>query len=254
MWPCGYVEGWALARRISSGVILLIDNYDSFTWNLVQGFATADQALDIERDVLVVRNDQITPDRVAALDQGRGPTHIVISPGPGTPKDAGVSGAVIERFAGKVPILGVCLGHQCLAAMHGMRVERHLIQVHGKTSEIHHDGQGVFAGLPSPFTAMRYHSLTVEGDSVPRGWTISAWAFEPTDRPGEQRKVVMGLRREFDTSTSAPMEGVQFHPESFMTAEGPGLLRNFLSTKPRPTGSGRFVQSHTLDASRGALA
>lgn len=214
-------------------MILLIDNYDSFTWNLVQGFAMADPALDISRDVLVVRNDEITPADVTALDHGKGPTHIVISPGPGTPRDAGISADIIKHYAGVVPILGVCLGHQCLADVHAMRVQRHTIQVHGKTSQIHHDGRGVFAGLPARFTAMRYHSLAVVPETVPKGWTISAWALEPTDRSGEQRKVVMGLRREFGTPTSAPMEGVQFHPESFMTEEGPKLLRNFLDAAAR---------------------
>jgi len=226
-------------------VILLIDNYDSFTWNLVQGLAAVDASLEIGRDLVVVRNDEIGVDGVEALDGGRGPTHIVISPGPGRPEDAGVSAKVIERFAGRVPILAVCLGHQCLAASNGMNVVRHVIQMHGKTSEIHHDGKGVFAGLSNPFTAMRYHSLVVDEGTVPKGevgdrWEVSAWAEEEAGigGEGETRRVVMGLRRVFADAKKYAVEGVQFHPESFMTAEGPRLLKNFLATEPRPSGSG----------------
>ncbi len=219
-------------------MILLIDNYDSFTWNLVQGLAAVDASLEIGKDLVVVRNDEIGVDGVEALDGGRGPTHIVISPGPGRPEDAGVSASVIERFAGRVPILAVCLGHQCLAASHGMTVKRHVVQMHGKTSEIHHDGKGVFAGLSNPFTAMRYHSLVVDEGTVPKGEVgdrgeVSAWAVEEEGGrggggEGEERKVVMGLRRVFADATKFAVEGVQFHPESFMTEEGPRLLRNFL--------------------------
>jgi anthranilate synthase/aminodeoxychorismate synthase-like glutamine amidotransferase len=222
-------------------VILLIDNYDSFTWNLVQGLAAVDDAVEIGRDLVVVRNDEITADAVERLDGGRGPTHIVISPGPGRPEDAGVSAAVIERFAGRVPILAVCLGHQCLAASHGMKVVRHAIQMHGKTSQIHHDGKGVFAGLANPFTAMRYHSLVVDEGTVPKSgvggvmgdrWEVSAWAEEEGESGGEgeggTRRVVMGLRRVYADATKHAVEGVQFHPESFMTAEGPRLLKNFV--------------------------
>jgi len=240
-------------------VILLIDNYDSFTWNLVQGLAAVDDGLEIGRDLVVVRNDEISAEAVEGLNGGRGPTHIVISPGPGRPEEAGVSASVIERFAGRVPILAVCLGHQCLAASNGMRVVRHAIQMHGKTSEIHHDGKGVFAGMSNPFTAMRYHSLVVEEGTVPKGvvgdrWEVSAWTHEegagsPLPRKAKEeggsggegeggtRRVVMGLRRVFADGAKHAVEGVQFHPESFMTEEGPRLLRNFVATRaggPRP--------------------
>ena len=223
-------------------MILLIDNYDSFTWNLVQRLGEIEPSLVIGESLVVVRNDKITPDQAAALDHGRGPSRIIISPGPCTPKEAGVSPAIIERFAGRVPILGVCLGHQCMGELHGMTVSRHAIQVHGKTSPVYHDGQGVFAGLSDPFTATRYHSLVVLARTVPAppppgegGWVASAWAedlVEPTEGGGEPvpQRVVMGLRRVWGKGEphTAPLEGVQFHPESFLTDEGPKLLANFL--------------------------
>jgi para-aminobenzoate synthetase component 2 len=220
-------------------MILLIDNYDSFTWNLVQRLGELDPTLDIGRDLLVVRNDKITPDQAERLDDGRGPSHVIISPGPCTPAEAGVSSAIIERFAGRVPVLGVCLGHQCIGALHGMTVARHALPMHGKTSPIHHDGRGVFRGLPSPFTGTRYHSLVVLADTVPArrpgedGWEVSAWTDEDDGRGG-RRRVVMGLRRVWKDEGRAPLEGVQFHPESFLTEEGPRLLANFLATGPRP--------------------
>jgi len=213
----------------ASPVILLIDNYDSFTWNLVQRLGELDPTLELGRDLVVARNDKITPDEAERLDSGRGPSRIVVSPGPCTPNESGVSREIIDRFAGRVPILGVCLGHQCLAANSGMTVDRHPIIMHGKTSEITHDGKGYFAGLPNPFTATRYHSLVVRPDSVPAppsegedGWVVSAWTEDETGR------VVMGLRRQWADASKAPLEGVQFHPESFLTEEGPRLLRNFL--------------------------
>lgn len=220
-------------------MILLIDNYDSFTWNLVHRFGEIDPSINLDRDILVIRNDQITPDQVESLDGGKGPAHIVISPGPCTPNEAGNSSAIISRFTGRVPILGVCLGHQCLADSNGMTVTRHVIQVHGKTSPVHHDGRGIFAGLPNPFVATRYHSLVVLPETIPRGaqadgtqWQVSAWTDEPAETGGT-RRVVMGLRRAFSDGRQN-VEGVQFHPESFLTIDGPKLLANFLRMGSRP--------------------
>jgi anthranilate synthase/aminodeoxychorismate synthase-like glutamine amidotransferase len=204
-------------------VILLIDNYDSFTFNLVQRLGELDPSLDLR----VFRNDKITPDEAEAL----GPSHIIVSPGPCTPAEAGNSSDIIQRFAGCVPILGVCLGHQCIGAVHGMTVARHAVPMHGKTSEIHHDAHGLFRALPNPFTATRYHSLVVLPETVPQaGWTVSAWTDEKLE-DGTTRRVVMGLRRDWpvDSPHRAPLEGVQFHPESFLTTEGPRLLANFLA-------------------------
>ena len=215
-------------------MILLIDNYDSFTWNLVQRLGELDPTLELGRDLLVVRNDKITPDEAEKLDGGRGPGHVIISPGPCTPSEAGVSGAMIERFAGRIPVLGVCLGHQCIGALHGMTVTRHAVPMHGKTSPIWHDGRCIYAGLSNPFTATRYHSLVVLADTVPKtakgkdGWAVSAWTDEDDGKDGK-RRVVMGLRRVWADPKNAPLEGVQFHPESFLTEEGPRLLANFLA-------------------------
>jgi len=215
-------------------MILLIDNYDSFTWNLVQRLGELDPSLEPGRDLIVVRNDAITPDGADALEDGRGPSHLIVSPGPCTPTQAGVSCRMIEHFAGRIPILGVCLGHQCIASVAGLPVRRHAAPVHGKTSLVHHDGQGVLAGLPDPFQATRYHSLVVPTESAPEppepgrdGWEVSAWSIE-TDERGAERRVVMGLRRVWADPDKAPLEGVQFHPESFLTTEGPRLLGNFL--------------------------
>ncbi|MBY0312965.1 MAG: aminodeoxychorismate/anthranilate synthase component II [Phycisphaerales bacterium] len=214
-------------------MILLIDNYDSFTYNLVQRLGEIDPATTIH----VERNDRITPDQAERLDGGRGPSHLIISPGPCTPKEAGCSAAMIERFAGRIPVLGVCLGHQTIGDMHGMTVTRHAVPMHGKTSPIQHDGQGVFNGLSNPFTATRYHSLVVLAETIPPttaqgGWAVSAWTDEPIDAAnpaGPTRRVVMGLRRVWpEGEHKAPLEGVQFHPESFLTLEGPKLLKNFL--------------------------
>ncbi len=215
-------------------MILLIDNYDSFTWNLVQRLGELDPTLVVDRDLLVVRNDEIRAEAVETLNAGKPPARIIISPGPCTPNEAGVSSEVIGRFSGRVPVLGVCLGHQCMAAMNGMTVTRHVVPMHGKTSEVHHDGRGVFAGLPNPFTATRYHSLVVLPETVPRhapgtdGWEISAWTIERNE-DGSERKVVMGLRRTWADRRRKPVEGVQFHPESFLTIAGPQLLANFLA-------------------------
>ena len=192
-------------------MILLIDNYDSFTYNLVQRLGELDPNLSME----VVRNDRITPDRVADLK----PSHIIISPGPCTPREAGVSNAVLERFAPTVPILGVCLGHQCIGHVFGGEVVRNVRVMHGKTSPIHHDGQGLFVGLSNPFEATRYHSLVIRRETFHNpDFVVSAWTAE-----GE----IMGVRHR-----TWPLHGVQFHPESFLTTEGPKLLANFLRITP----------------------
>lgn len=205
--------------------VLLIDNYDSFTFNLVQRFGELDPTLDLR----VVRNDKITPDEAAAMH----PSHIVISPGPCTPNEAGVSRDFVRAFAGRIPILGVCLGHQCIGDVHGLRVVRHDKIMHGKTSPVHHDERGIFKGVPNPMIATRYHSLVVLADSpMPEGWEISAWT-EDEMPDGSVRRVIMGLRRE-GAPGDAVVEGVQFHPESFLTTRGPMLLANFLGL-PAPT-------------------
>jgi len=184
--------------------LLMIDNYDSFTWNLVQYFG------ELGEEVRTVRNDAIGLDEIAAL----APARIVISPGPCTPNEAGISLPLIRRFAGTVPILGVCLGHQAIGAAFGGRVVRAKQVMHGKTSPVRHGGTGVFRGLPDPFTAIRYHSLAVERAALPDAFEISAWTDD-----GE----IMGLRHR-----ELPIEGVQFHPESILTDHGHALLRNFL--------------------------
>jgi len=221
-------------------VILLIDNYDSFTWNLVHRLGEVDPTLEIGRDLVVRRHDEITPEQAEVLDGGRPPSHIVISPGPCTPKEAGISGAMIGHFGGRVPVLGVCLGHQCIADLHGMRVVRHETPMHGKTSQISHDGLGIFEGLENPFCAMRYHSLVIDAASMPEppqegqdGWVVSAWC-EDSLADGRKVRVVMGLRRVWQDGSKAPLVGVQFHPESFMTPSGYRLLANFLRMGDRP--------------------
>ena len=184
--------------------LLLIDNYDSFTYNLYQYLG------ELGADTTVVRNDEIT----AAEAVARRPDRIVISPGPGTPDQAGISLGLIRAAAGRIPLLGVCLGHQALGQAFGGRVGRAGVLMHGKTSEIRHDGRTVFRGLPDPFTATRYHSLIVERDTVPDCLEVSAWTEDGT---------VMGLRHR-----ELALEGVQFHPESILTRAGHDLLRNFL--------------------------
>jgi anthranilate synthase component 2 len=194
-------------------MLLMIDNYDSFTYNLVQYLGELGQA------VRVVRNDQVTLPEIEAL----APDRIVISPGPCTPNEAGISMPLIERFKGEIPILGVCLGHQSIGQVFGGRVVHARRIMHGKTSEIHHLDQGVFRGLANPFIATRYHSLVVERESLPGCLEETAWTI---DRDGN-RDEIMGLRhREY------PIEGVQFHPESILTAYGHELLRNFLESGP----------------------
>jgi para-aminobenzoate synthetase component II len=187
-------------------MIVLVDNYDSFTYNLVQRIGEIDPATELR----VVRNDQVTLDEIEAAR----PSHLIISPGPCTPVEAGVSNDVIVRFAPRVPLLGVCLGHQCIGHALGARVVRAGRIMHGKTSLIYHDGRGVYRGLPNPFEATRYHSLVIEPGSLPEDLEVVAW----TDQ-----NEIMGVRHK-----RFPLEGVQFHPESFLTAEGIKLLKNFL--------------------------
>jgi anthranilate synthase component 2 len=195
-------------------MLLVIDNYDSFTYNLVQYLA------ELGQEVRVVRNDEIAVDDIAALSPGA----IVVSPGPCTPTQAGISLDVIIRYAGRIPILGVCLGHQSIGQAFGGKVVRARQVMHGKTSMISHDGKGVFADLANPFEATRYHSLVVEQSSLPDCLEISATT---SDLAGGQE--IMGLRHK-----SLGVEGVQFHPESFLTTVGKQLLRNFLTRKGRP--------------------
>ncbi|MCI0641053.1 MAG: aminodeoxychorismate/anthranilate synthase component II [Gemmataceae bacterium] len=191
-------------------MILLIDNYDSFTYNLVQRLGELDASIDVQ----VYRNDKITPDEVSKLE----PAHIIISPGPCTPREAGVSNDILSRFAPTVPILGVCLGHQCIGHVFGGEVIRNSRIMHGKTSPIEHDGLGVFAGLSNPFEATRYHSLVIRRDTFHNpDFVVSAWTKE-----GE----IMGVRHK-----TWPLHGVQFHPESFLTLEGPKLLENFIQIR-----------------------
>ncbi|MFH1599314.1 MAG: aminodeoxychorismate/anthranilate synthase component II [Pseudomonadota bacterium] len=190
-------------------MLLMIDNYDSFTYNIVQYLG------ELGQDVKVVRNDELTVAQIAAL----APERIVISPGPCTPNEAGVSLEVLEKLSGQVPILGVCLGHQSLGQAFGGKVVRARTIMHGKTSPIRHKGLGVFAGLPDPFEATRYHSLVVEKDSLPDCLEITAW----TENPDGSIDEIMGLRHK-----SLPVEGVQFHPESILTQHGHDMLRNFL--------------------------
>ncbi len=197
-------------------MILLIDNYDSFTYNLVQRIGELDRSLELR----VVRNDKITVEECLALK----PDHVIISPGPCTPDEAGISVELVKAMAGKVPLLGVCLGHQSIGQAFGMVVERNYRLMHGKTSPIEHDGRTIFAGLPNPFTATRYHSLVIRRDSFDHErFEISAWTRE---------QEIMALRAKPGVFGPAPLEGVQFHPESFLTEVGPQLLANFLGLKP----------------------
>ena len=190
-------------------MLLMIDNYDSFTWNLVQYFQS------LGADVKVVRNDELTVDEIEALN----PAGIVISPGPCTPNEAGVSVDVIRRLGDRIPILGVCLGHQSIGQAYGGDVVRAGRIMHGKTSRIRHAGKGVFAGLPDGYEATRYHSLVVDRGNLPEALEVTAW----TENEDGSVEEIMGLRHR-----DHPVEGVQFHPESILTEHGHALLKNFL--------------------------
>ena len=198
-------------------MLVMIDNYDSFTWNLVQYLG------ELDCDVRVYRNDEIDIAGVEAL----GASHLMLSPGPCTPDEAGISVESVRHFAGRIPILGVCLGHQSIGQAYGGRVVHANSIMHGKTSLIHHRGQGVFAGLPNPFEATRYHSLVVARDSVPDCLEMTAWTEDDAGNLDE----IMGLRHR-----ELAVEGVQFHPESILTAHGHDLLRNFLTGATKDQG------------------
>jgi len=191
-------------------LILVLDNYDSFTYNLVQYLG------ELGAEVEVRRNDQVTVNEVVKMR----PERIVISPGPCTPREAGISIALIQRIAGKVPVLGVCLGHQAIGEAFGGKVVRAAHLMHGKTSSVMHDNRTIFQGLPMPMTATRYHSLIVEEESLPAELEVSAWT---TEKDGD--RTIMGLRHR-----ECPVEGVQFHPESVLTDAGKKLIANFLGT------------------------
>ena len=196
-------------------MLLMIDNYDSFTYNLVQYFG------ELGEDVRVYRNDEITLEGIAGLQ----PDQLVLSPGPCSPAEAGICVEAIRHFTGKLPILGVCLGHQAIGAALGGKVVRAQVQMHGKTSAIRHDGEGVYRGLPDPFTVIRYHSLAIERASLPPELLITS-----TSEDGE----IMGVRHRGLVGSDTPLEGVQFHPESILTEHGHAMLRNFLELTRQP--------------------
>lgn len=196
-------------------MILIVDNYDSFTYNLVQRLGEMDRKLKIS----VHRNDKISVDEIELLN----PSHIIISPGPCTPNEAGISVGCVERFHGKLPLLGVCLGHQSIGQATGGTIVRAEQLMHGKTDQIYHDGKSIFSGLPNPMTATRYHSLVIQPDTLSDEFDVTAWAKAPNG----SREIMAVQHREY------PTFGVQFHPESFLTDRGIDLLRNFVET-PRP--------------------
>lgn len=218
----------------SSRMIAVIDNYDSFTFNVVQYLG------ELGANVAVFRNDELSVEALAAQE----PEGILLSPGPGTPDGAGITLDVIRALGGRVPIFGVCLGQQAIGQAFGGRVVRALRPMHGRTSPVFHDGKGVFAGLPSPFLATRYHSLVVERATLPEVLEVTAWTAD---------REVMGLRHRV-----LPIEGVQFHPESFLTEHGHALLRGFLDTLPahgcRPTREGLIRSAQDADEVRGSSA
>ena len=196
-------------------MILVIDNYDSFTYNLVQYLGELGAQLPVASEIQVYRNDKIDLEQIKKLQ----PDGVVISPGPGRPEDAGVSGSLISNLGSTVPILGVCLGHQSIGQVFGGKIVSAPVLMHGKTSEVHHTGVGVFRGLANPFTATRYHSLVIDRSSCPEVLEITAWVEDGT---------IMGVRHR----NYPHLEGVQFHPESVLTASGKQLLRNFLESLP----------------------
>jgi anthranilate synthase component 2 len=208
------VPGYSLfaALVLDCLVLLMIDNYDSFTYNIVQYLG------ELGADVQVYRNDAITVEEIGQL----APERIVISPGPCTPNEAGISTSVISHFAGKLPILGICLGHQSIGQVYGGKIVRAGKVMHGKLSAIHHTGEGVFSGLVSPFTATRYHSLVIDKDSLPDCLELTAWTLDDAGKVEE----IMGVRHK-----SLAVEGVQFHPESILSEHGHALLKNFLQTE-----------------------
>ncbi len=195
-------------------MILLIDNYDSFTWNLVQRLGEIAPGIAVE----VHRNDRITGDEIAE----KGPTHLVISPGPCTPDEAGISCDAVRRFAGRMPILGVCLGHQSIGQVFGGTIVRARRLMHGKVDAIEHAGTGLFMGLPSPIEATRYHSLVIDPPTLPRDFHVDAWSTAP-----DGTREIMAIRH-----ATLPVYGVQFHPESFLTPAGYDILRAFLAAAP----------------------
>ncbi len=195
-------------------MIVIVDNYDSFTYNLVQRLGEIDSTLDVR----VFRNNKTTPDQIAALN----PTHLILSPGPCTPNEAGISMECVERFAGVVPLRGVCLGHQSIGQATGSTIVRAKQLMHGKTDRIFHNNQGLFEGLPNPLIATRYHSLVIEPDTLSTDFEVCAWA----DAPDGGREI-MGIQHR-----QLPVFGLQFHPESFLTQQGPELLQRFLQVQP----------------------
>ncbi|MCH2129390.1 MAG: aminodeoxychorismate/anthranilate synthase component II [Pirellulaceae bacterium] len=197
-------------------MILIIDNYDSFTYNLVQRLGE----LDTDLTIRVIRNDQITPQAAAELS----PSHLIISPGPCTPNEAGISVDCVKQFAGKIPLLGVCLGHQSIGQATGSTIVPAKRLMHGKTDDIYHDGTGLFEGIPSPFTATRYHSLVIEPNTLSDQFMINAWCDAP-----DGTKEIMGIQHR-----DYPLIGLQFHPESFLTEVGHELLRRFVDIQWEP--------------------
>lgn len=191
-------------------MILIIDNYDSFTYNLVQRLGEIDSGIDVQ----VVRNDKITVEEADALNC----THVIVSPGPCTPNEAGISVECVKHFHGKLPVLGVCLGHQSIGAATGGEIVRAKRLMHGKTDQINHDGSALFADIPSPMIATRYHSLVIQPDTLSKEFEVNAWTMAP-----DNSKEIMGIRHK-----EHPTYGVQFHPESFLTTHGVTMLKNFI--------------------------